>query len=641
VVLWWHAWAGHLGTTLTCACGDSGQEVWFVAWPAYALAHGHNLFFSSALNAPAGTNLLVNTSAPLVGTVLAPVTWIFGPVVATNVALTLTPALGAWACFVACRRFTSWWPAAALAGLLFGYSPFVVDNLATGHVSVALLVTPPLMLMVAHQLLVTQRGRPWRPGVALALLLAVQYLISIEILAVTVLVGAVGVVTWAVVAPRTVVRRLPFAAEGLAWTAVVAAVLLAVPLWLTLAGPEHVSGSPWPGIQLQGNRLADLWNPGPYALAANGITRLAGYQGRGGPTSAYLGLGVLALAVGSVVVAWRRRLARICAVLAAVSVSFSLGAVYWEAGTRFVSGPWLPWRTIGMLPLLDRIGPQRFSALTALFVAVLIALGLDEGRRRLVRAWAGASAGRPVARHARARTAPRARRDGVPALLSGALVAVAVLALVPIWRTYQVPLATTSVDEPAWFAAAGRTLSPGSVVLAYPFPTPSAGDSAAMVWQAEDDMRFSLAGGYAKVPGPQGTPLNAGPPGSVTRILAGLSTTAGGPLPTGSSAQIATLRGALERWHVTDVVVTDDGRDPAWAATLFTAVTTVVPTISHRAWVWHLDAGAVARAGAAVGPGAAAAALAACPPVPGASRALKLDRAGCVAVNLPLAAPAS
>ncbi len=86
VALWWHVWSGHPSSTLTCGCGDPAQEVWFMAWPAWAIAHLHNVFFSGAVNVPDGANLLSNTSGTLVGVVLAPVTWLFGPVAATNVA---------------------------------------------------------------------------------------------------------------------------------------------------------------------------------------------------------------------------------------------------------------------------------------------------------------------------------------------------------------------------------------------------------------------------------------------------------------------------------------------------------------------------------------------------------------------------
>jgi len=40
-----------------CGCGDLAQGVWFNAWPAYALAHGHNPLFSGWVNYPHGYNL--------------------------------------------------------------------------------------------------------------------------------------------------------------------------------------------------------------------------------------------------------------------------------------------------------------------------------------------------------------------------------------------------------------------------------------------------------------------------------------------------------------------------------------------------------------------------------------------------------
>ena len=142
VVLWWHVWSGHPSAALTCGCGDPAQEVWFMAWPAWAIAHLHSLLFSGAVNVPAGANLLSNTSGTLVGAVLAPVTWVFGPVASTNVALTLAPALSAWACFAAIRPLVTWKAGAIPAGLVYGYSSAIVTSLAFGHVSVTVLVIP-------------------------------------------------------------------------------------------------------------------------------------------------------------------------------------------------------------------------------------------------------------------------------------------------------------------------------------------------------------------------------------------------------------------------------------------------------------------------------------------------------------------
>ena len=291
VALWWHAWSGSLSHTLACACGDSGQQVWFIAWPAYALRHGLDPFFTSALWAPKGVNLLSNASFPLVGVVLSPLTWVAGPIVSTNVALVLAPALSAWACWFTCRRMVGWTPAAWIAGAIFGYSPFIVDNAATGHIGLALLVVPPLLLLVGRGLLLGQ-GSALKWGLALGTLVIVQYFISSEILVITAVVGAVGVVATLVWSPRSIVTSWRFAGLAMLVGTGLAVVVLAWPAWFQLFGPRHLSGSPWPGIQIQGNRVADLVRAGRTGVP-NSLLKLGGYEGPAGPPSVYLGYGLV------------------------------------------------------------------------------------------------------------------------------------------------------------------------------------------------------------------------------------------------------------------------------------------------------------------------------------------------------------
>ena len=128
------------------------------------------------MNVPHGANLLSNTSGTLVGVVLAPVTWLFGPVTATNVALTLAPALSAWGCFAAIRPLVTWKPGAIPAGLVYGYSAAIVTSLAFGHVSVTLLVIPPLLFTTLHEIVIRQEHSVRRDGLVLAALLVVQFL---------------------------------------------------------------------------------------------------------------------------------------------------------------------------------------------------------------------------------------------------------------------------------------------------------------------------------------------------------------------------------------------------------------------------------------------------------------------------------
>ena len=107
-----------------------------------------------------------------------------------NVALTLAPALSALAMYVLLRRWVSWTPAAFLGGLAYGFSPFVVTELALNQLNIAFLAVPPLVVLVLADLLVTQRRAPWRNGLALAGLVVVQFFVSTEVLVITVVAAA-------------------------------------------------------------------------------------------------------------------------------------------------------------------------------------------------------------------------------------------------------------------------------------------------------------------------------------------------------------------------------------------------------------------------------------------------------------------
>src|SRR5580692_10962368 len=185
MVVWWNVWTSHPTSTTTCGCGDTSLFTWFLDWPAYAAAHGLNPLYSTAIHVPYGVNLLANTSVLAVGVVLAPVTWLFGPVATLNVALTLAPALSALAMFVLLRRWISWSPAAFIGGLLYGFSPFILISLTDAHLMLGMAPIPPLIVVCLDELLVRQRRSATRTGAVLGLLVAVQFLIGSEVLVLT------------------------------------------------------------------------------------------------------------------------------------------------------------------------------------------------------------------------------------------------------------------------------------------------------------------------------------------------------------------------------------------------------------------------------------------------------------------------
>lgn len=576
-VLWWHVWSQHPASTLACTCGDAGQAVWFIAWPAHAIAHGLDPLVSTAVWSPSGANLLSNASFPVVGIVLAPLTWLAGPVVSTNVALTLAPALSAWGAWLACRRVVGRTAPAWVAGLLFGYSPFIVTNDASGHIGLALLVVPPLMVVVLYDLWTGARPAT-RQGILLGVLAAVQFLISAEVLAVLLLAGAVGAVTLALVAWHPIKQRWHELARAAAVAALVALVLADFPLWLALFGPRHITGAPWNGLAVEANRLSGLVDAGN-TIARTPLLELGGYEGPSGPPSDFLGIVLLVLAVASAAVTWRRRATRVLTVVAVATAVLSLGVVLWTTGITRAHSIWLPWRLFATLPLVGSVGPQRFTAVTDLAVVLLVAAGLAWCEDRI----------RAVVEPLDAPTPTPTRARPLPVAIA-AVAALGVAAFVPIWLTYHAPFTTERVTVPQWFTRDAPQLRPRSVVFVYPFPSSVSDEARPMVWQAVEGMSFDMVGGYLKVPDSAGTVLGSASLPKALDVLSGLTSITAGPFPAGTPAELRAVRASILSTGATTAVVVDKGATPGYAVELLDAAFGVAPRLTAGAWVFDLRA---------------------------------------------------
>jgi hypothetical protein len=573
VVVWWGVWSTHPTSTTTCGCGDSSLFTWFLAWPAYALAHGLNPLYSTALFHPTGVNLLSNTASVGIGVVLAPVTWLFGPVATLNVALLLAPALSALAMFILLRRWTSWAPAAFTGGLLYGFSPFILISLTDAHLMLAMAPIPPLIVACLDEALVRQRRSGLATGVVLGVLIGVQFFVGSEVLALTVIIAGIGVgllVAYGLWHRGALRRRVRHAAVALLSAGVTAAVLLAYPVWFALAGPAHLAGPIWgphSDISYGGTNLRDYALPSaPSSLVLSLAHRFGGYQA---PTLSgqYFGLGLLVVLVIGLVV-WRRdpRL-WLFAALGLISVPLSSG---------LHTHGWSVWRLFVGLPLMDDVIPSRFLLITYLAAAVMLGLIVDHTFAAVNR-WSAAARG-----HSGGGPLGRRVAGGVAAMV------VAAVALVPIAWYYssEIPLTTQPVVLPTWFHTVAPDLSQKQVVLA--FPVPFLLIQSAMTWQAVDGMSFAMVGGG----GPDALPQRAGPERVGQSYIGNLSIS-GGP-QTVTPEEITAVRQALDGWGVTTVVVPDLSRLPSYdrvhlvrtVAVVMTAATGEQPIRQGDAWVW-------------------------------------------------------
>ncbi len=578
VALWWNVWSTHPTSTTTCGCGDSSLFTWFFEWPAYALTHGLNPLYSTYLFHPGGINLLSNTAEVGLGIVLAPVTWAFGPIATLNVVLTLSPFVSALAMYVLLRRWVSWSPAAFVGGLLYGFSPFIMVSLDDAHLMLSMAPVPPLVVLCLDELFIRQRWRWWLTGLAIGVLALAQLLVGTESLVLLVIMAAIGsilVVLWGLGHRETLVARAPYALRGVAAAAVSSVVLLAYPAWYALAGPAHLSGDVWGSnglLSYGGSTLGLFVHPMVPSAHITALThQLGGYQG---PTLSqqYLGFGLVGvLAVGLVL--WHRDV-RLW-LFGAVGVI----AAFLSLGLSFHG--WTLWRLVVRAPLMENVIPSRFVLVVYLCAAVMLAIICDRTYR--------AVAGRPA----------RAATGGLGRSVAGAVTSmlVAAIALVPIISYFagEMPLKTTPVQSPQWFRTVAPHLPEDQVLLVFPF----AFRQSNMTWQALNHMRYAMVGGG----GPNSILARAGKERAGQSYLANISLAGGRQeiVP----EEVTAVRGALDGWGVTGVVIPDPRNLPEYErvfavrsiVVLITAATGRAPEYVAGAWVWSdlLHAGPAAQ----------------------------------------------
>jgi hypothetical protein len=471
-----------LRTTTQCVCGDPPQTDWFLGWTPYALSQGRSPWFSEHLMAPDGVNLMWNTLLPLPGLLAAPVTLTAGVLASHTLLAVLAFAGSATSMWWVTGRFAAWPWARFAAGLLYGFSPYLVAQ-GTGHLNLSLVLLPPVVLLLAHELYVRQRLRAVVAGGLLGLVAFAQMMTTLEVLASTFVVAVAGTVVLAVQQRRHLSRpRVRHAVIGLVTAAGLLSALAAWPLWALFAGPQAVPGP----VQDTSPYAADLLGiVVPTIHQVLGTDATLTWGGNDSENGSYLGLPLLVVLAA---LAWRFRsvpVVRWAAVLGAVAWVLSLGERLHVGGTA-TEVP-LPYAAVGALPVLHNLAAVRLSLYVVLCAALVLAVGLD----RL---------------HARGRLRPAV------ALPVATLCA---LPLLPAW-----PYSYEHAGTPAYFTTSAVERVPaGSLALTYPVPRahPS---SAPMLWQAQAGYRYRSVGGYVITPKEDGSGTFAGGATDWERVVA-------------------------------------------------------------------------------------------------------------------------
>jgi len=354
--------------------GDNLQHVYAVGWMAQAALLGRSPFIDPRLNFPDGLQLMTTDLAYLSNLVVAPATWLFGPVFGYNLIILASLLLSGYIAYRWVLQLTASRAGGLVAGAAFLLAPYRIAH-AYGHLQLVVTFPLPLYFWALDGALRARRVSSWHQArlAAAALLLSAtsQYYLVIG------LVGALayGSLSLPVLDWRAGMRR----GAAAALTSGMGALLGALPY---LAALSSRSFTPYP---IAATRVwsADPLNfllPAPYHPLWGQLVAAVRPEPYWIEKGLYVGIVALVLA-SYALVAGRATLhgrAAPWAATALVGLIFALGTDVHRANVPLSADApiWLPAYYLGHLPGLSLMRVwARFGVLTILFVALLAGAG--------------------------------------------------------------------------------------------------------------------------------------------------------------------------------------------------------------------------------------------------------------------------
>jgi hypothetical protein len=561
IFLFWSAWS-HPSSAWIGENHDAPVMMWYLAWTPHNLVSlPRHPLFTDFIMYPSGVNLMWNPSLVFPALLVWPITALFGPIVAFNVVATMALAVSSWAAYLVVRRYTSHELVATFAGMVYGFSPYMILQ-SLGHTNLTIAVFPPLVWLLLDELLVRRRWHPAVVGVLLGAACSAQVLTSLEILATTALVAAIGVGLLAMLCWRQVGTVFPRAVAGGAVALITFFVLAAYPLYTAFFGPQRVSGTLQPPNVFVADVLSFVIPPGYAYLGAVHFVDVVGpFTGNGVETGgAYLGIPGLVILALALIFGWRSSVARFAGLLTVGIMVLALGPrLHYDGHIIDVR---LPWAAVQHLPLMVNALPVRLM----LFAWLGVALVLGVVGSRLIES---------------------GKRGLAIAVVSAALFAA------PIFPTP--PLLATPAYAPQFFSPHGEVtrIPVGSVALVTPLSNQAS--TTAMYYQMVADFRFRMPEGLAYIPGPTFNP----PPSDLQQAIGELDAGSYPGQPPAHERQQALDN--LKQWKV-DTIVVGPSPGEGRIVTFFTRVTGRPPQRTGGVWVWwNVRSTVLAQAGGSSG----------------------------------------
>jgi hypothetical protein len=368
---------------------DVASYVWDLWWVAHQLVHLGNPWFTTQMAAPAGIQLGFDTTMPLAGLIMSPVTLLFGPAAAFNLLTIVMPGL---LCYVMYRAARLWLPSQAgaiAAGAFFGLSSMLGEQ-DWAHLNIA---AGTLFLPMTVEAAVRLRRSPGRrQAIILGLVLGASLLVNQESAVMAAILAALLFIPWLARHPARD-RAAALILGGVIAVVVASPQLIAMAQQASAGGTEvsphllAVTGKHY-GVGL-GDLFAPAQRVGYYGLhqlaAASASSK---YKGPTGEFMPMFGLVLSVMAVIGLAVSWRRRSAWQLAALWLGCAWLALGASLYVLKVQHVPfqqrwngvsvSPVMPYTWVMRLPVLSAFREaDRFAILGLVGAALLAGAAVD------------------------------------------------------------------------------------------------------------------------------------------------------------------------------------------------------------------------------------------------------------------------
>jgi len=351
---------------------DSYAFLWFIEWYPYAITHHLDPLVTHLVWQPAGLALLWMSSVPILAVLAAPITLWLGPIPVYNCLVLTGPVLSAWCMYRLCLQICREPKAALISGFCYGFSTYEMAQVSTLNLSYTFLL-PCLGLVLVGRM----KGHIGRGAhVALLSILGIcQFLISIEIFAITALFGAIfGMLAYVIIPDWR--RGLNQCVVDALFAGVIVLVVLSPLLTSMFAQnpyihlpklwPYYFSATPT-GFFVPGQNTL-LSFPPAYRL-------IKVFKNDVEEQTTYLGLPLLAILYLYGRGSRGCRLTRLLTVMILLLLILSLGPHLW-LGENYTMIR-LPWAAFMRLPLLENALPIRFALFVSFFAAIILTLWLS------------------------------------------------------------------------------------------------------------------------------------------------------------------------------------------------------------------------------------------------------------------------